>query len=207
MQFTTAWAKFILIFRFEFNDDRVTPVTIDQVLEDNYGGQSKYSNPETSNMTIRETNAYMLVYIRETYQEKVLKQVTKQDIPTHLIQRITNEKEISAAIEKQRSEQHLYMTVYTVTDSGFMMNRDTGFVSYNEDMHSYTESPVQQQQVLRAKTVGEFLMEYASNNDMDINNVKIWLFEKQQNFNAALRPSKLIPVESYNKSKIIFKNH
>lgn len=196
-----------MIFRFEFNDDRVTPTTIDQVLEDNYGGQSKYLNPETPNTTIRETNAYMLVYIRETYQDKVLKQVTKEDIPTHLIQCIEHEKELLAAVEKQKSEQHLYMTVYTVKDSGFMMNRGAGFVSYNEDMHSSSESPVQKQQVLRAKTVGEFLMEYTSNNDMDINNVKIWLFENQRNFNAPLRPSKLIPVESYKKSKIIFKNY
>lgn len=73
----------------KYDDDRVTPVTNREVLEDNYGGEAPNVNalmslrPHMKSMK-RFTNAYMLVYIRESDIDEVLNPMTNEDIPPHL---------------------------------------------------------------------------------------------------------------------------
>ena len=66
----TRWLK--------FDDDRVTPVTDHEVLEENYGGGM------LEGATKSFTNPYMLVYIREVAIDEVLAPLTERDTPTHL---------------------------------------------------------------------------------------------------------------------------
>ena len=73
----------------KFDDDRVTPVTDKEVLEDNFGGETPSGTPPDlqSNQDPamkRFTNAYMLVYIRESAMDEVLAPVTVDDTPAHL---------------------------------------------------------------------------------------------------------------------------
>ena len=78
----TKWLK--------YDDDRVTPVTDKEVLEDNYGGESTngYTPVQARNQQLRAikrfTNAYMLVYIRESRINDVLAPFTEADTPVHL---------------------------------------------------------------------------------------------------------------------------
>lgn len=77
----TRWLK--------FDDDRVTPVTDKEVLEENYGGESMLGLPQTVQRNQvrtlkRFTNAYMLVYIRECAISEVLAPFLPEDTPTHL---------------------------------------------------------------------------------------------------------------------------
>jgi ubiquitin carboxyl-terminal hydrolase 7 len=73
---------------FKFDDDRVTPVTDKEVLEDNYGGDMPNGlvpSQRTQARTLKKfTNAYMLVYIRETELDTVLAPFTEADTPSHL---------------------------------------------------------------------------------------------------------------------------
>jgi hypothetical protein len=75
-------------YRFKFDDDRVTPVMDKEVLEDNYGGEYQNANTITIRSTGRNhkrfTNAYMLVYIRESNVDEILSPVVPDDIPEHL---------------------------------------------------------------------------------------------------------------------------
>jgi len=76
----TRWLKFY--------DDRVTPVTDREVLE-NYGGEPLTGFvPQTLRNQVsavkRSTNAYVLVYIRETAIDEVLAPLTVEDVPPHL---------------------------------------------------------------------------------------------------------------------------
>ena len=71
------WLKFV--------DDRVTPATDKEVLEDNYGGEALNAlrrNQIRSNECF--TKAYMLVYIRESAIDEVLAPLTVDDTPAHL---------------------------------------------------------------------------------------------------------------------------
>ena len=77
----TRWLK--------FDDDRVTPVTDREVLEENYGGEMlnalvPQAQKQVTKAPKRTTNAYMLVYIREVAINEVLAPLTEQDTPTHL---------------------------------------------------------------------------------------------------------------------------
>ena len=76
-------------FRLKFDDDRVTPVTEKEVLEDNYGGEHSAISPPanirpTGKIGKRFTNAYMLVYIRASAVDEILAPVLESDIPEHL---------------------------------------------------------------------------------------------------------------------------
>jgi ubiquitin carboxyl-terminal hydrolase 7 len=80
---------------FKFDDDRVTPVTDKEVLEDNYGGDMLNgmvpAHQRTQARTLKKfTNAYMLVYIRETELDTVLAPFTEGDTPSHLSELSTN---------------------------------------------------------------------------------------------------------------------
>ena len=77
----TRWLK--------FDDDRVTPVTDREVLEENYGGEALNGlvSPMQRNQVRamkRFTNAYMLVYVRESAIDEVLAPWKDEDTPPHL---------------------------------------------------------------------------------------------------------------------------
>ncbi len=97
-------------YRLKFDDDRVTPVTTKEVYEDNFGGEyggggggttgthptptlpapnapPPALKPGMTNQMMklkRFTNAYMLVYIRESDLSWVQRPVTDADIPEYL---------------------------------------------------------------------------------------------------------------------------
>jgi ubiquitin carboxyl-terminal hydrolase 7 len=52
-------------------------------MEDNYGGEVISTKPGGKNFK-RFTNAYMLVYVKESTIDEILAPVTKDDIPEHL---------------------------------------------------------------------------------------------------------------------------
>lgn len=75
-----------------FDDDRVVPVTDREVLEDNFGGESLGPNgaahppakPPLKGAMKRFTNAYMLVYIRESKVSEILGSISTEQVPEHL---------------------------------------------------------------------------------------------------------------------------
>jgi len=72
-----------------FNDDRVTPVTDREVVDENYSGEpSKVVPHAQSNRALvmeRSTNANVLVYIRNTAADELTALLTKEDTPPHLV--------------------------------------------------------------------------------------------------------------------------
>ncbi|CAO0799162.1 unnamed protein product [Mucor circinelloides] len=179
---------------FEFNDERVTPAALDEVFEANYGGQSKHAKKFK---TKRETNAYMLVYIRESSQDQVLAPVTIDDIPHHLLERFENEKKLMKAIVKERAEQHLYMTVFIVTDTGFLLNNSVGFIDLLPQSNYH---PYQKTRWLRTMTVGDFLQQYTAADNRNINYTRVWIINYRRRFERGrLQPGFLIPTEEYHR--------
>lgn len=74
---------------YKFDDDKVTKATIREVFEDAFGGEYKTSLVHQRTMQrkqpiMRQMNAYMLVYMRESRLDDVLTPVTKDDTPQHL---------------------------------------------------------------------------------------------------------------------------
>jgi ubiquitin carboxyl-terminal hydrolase 7 len=78
---------------YKFDDDRVTPVTDREVSEDNFGGELIINGAVVNGGgkglggkggMKRFTNAYMLVYVRESAAADILAPITQVDTPTHL---------------------------------------------------------------------------------------------------------------------------
>ena len=91
------WGPLLCLYRasdassrwLKFDDDRVTPVTDREVLEENFGGEVLNGVPPTLQRNQvrsmkRFSNAYMLVYIREAATEDVLPPFKEEDTPAHL---------------------------------------------------------------------------------------------------------------------------
>lgn len=72
----------------KFDDDVVSKCTKQEAIEHNYGGQD-----EDMSMAVKHcTNAYMLVYIRDSEMENVLQKVTGDDIPQEVRNYLQKEK-------------------------------------------------------------------------------------------------------------------
>ncbi|CAH2236828.1 jg8579 [Pararge aegeria aegeria] len=99
----------------KFDDDVVSRCTKQEAIEYNYGGHD-----DDLSLTVRHcTNAYMLVYIRDSQLKTVLQEVTQADIPTELSERLAEEKRIETIRRKERNEAHLYMNVNVVLEEAF----------------------------------------------------------------------------------------
>ncbi|KAJ8938767.1 hypothetical protein NQ318_009122 [Aromia moschata] len=99
----------------KFDDDVVSRCTKQEAIEHNYGGHD-----EDMNMTVKHcTNAYMLVYIRDSELQNVLQEVTDADIPSELADRLAEEKRMEQVRRKERNEAHLYMTINVLLEDSF----------------------------------------------------------------------------------------
>nr|CAD7593066.1 unnamed protein product [Timema genevievae] len=82
----------------KFDDDVVSRCTKAEAIDHNYGGH----DDDTNNMTVKHcTNAYMLVYIRDSELKNVLQEVTEDDIP----QEGNKEVEMEEEGDKEQREQ------------------------------------------------------------------------------------------------------
>ncbi|KAI3856937.1 hypothetical protein MKX03_012345, partial [Papaver bracteatum] len=89
---------------FKFNDELVTKEDIKRVLEEQYGGEGRFSN------------AYMLVYIRESNRDEIICNVDEKDIAEQLRIRLKKEQEEKEHKKKKKAEAHLYATIKVARD-------------------------------------------------------------------------------------------
>lgn len=98
----------------KFDDDVVSVCSKTEAISNNFGG----TEDETSKHC---TNAYMLVYIRQN--SDVLEPVTEESIPSELVERLKEEKRQETLRRKERTDQHLYLTINAYTECSFMGHR------------------------------------------------------------------------------------
>ncbi|RCI04918.1 hypothetical protein CU098_011576 [Rhizopus stolonifer] len=163
---------------FKFDDDRVVPCSMREVLEDNFGGE----HPGLANIRPhgrpmnRFTNAYMLVYVRESLLDQVLAPVTETDIPAHVAERIQTEERLRELRRKEKEEQHLYIKALIADDDTFRANTSFDFANFDEkenDVHVY--------KVRKAQTFGEFKQEMAEKIQLKPSEFRFWIMVNRQN--------------------------
>jgi len=168
---------------FKFDDDRVIPSRLKEVLEENYGGEQLgmpgvNMRPNGRPMN-RFTNAYMLVYIRECMLDQVLAPVTEQDIPRHLGERLEEEARIREQRRKDKEEQHLYMKAFIADDNTFRANTEFDFANFDEK--DSTESCPYLSRILKNQTFGDFKQEIATGLNLPPSGFRLWLMVNRQN--------------------------
>ncbi|CAB5376644.1 unnamed protein product [Rhizophagus irregularis] len=167
---------------FKFHDDRITRVVDKEVLEDNYGDEYLNANiikVRSTKIHKRFTNAYMLVYIRESHVDEILSPVVPEDIPEHLQKRLEQERAIEEQKRKEMEERHLYLTVKIVTTEKFKVHQ--GFDLANFDDRQYPLSEVYVYKILKSDAYRSF-KDFASRNfNIPPERVRFWVFVNRQN--------------------------
>jgi len=183
----TRWLK--------YDDDRVTPVTDREVLEENYGGEM--SNGLVANQQrnqVRQlkrfTNAYMLVYIRESAIDDVLPPFTEKDTPAHLKARLEEERQASEAKKREREEQHLYLTARVITDKTFSNHQGFDLATF-DDKNAPMSQDLPSFRVLKTDTYANFKSIVAQALHYPESHIRLWVLVNRQN--KTIRPDTHIP--------------
>lgn len=173
---------------FKFDDDRVTPVTDKEVLEDNYGGEllngvAAHQRTQARHMK-KFTNAYMLVYVRETALDSVLAPFVEGDTPAHLKARLDAEREQQEAKRREKDEQHLYLTAKVITDDIFSRHQGFDLASFDDKNLPATELPTFR--VLKNENFITFKQRIAAWFKVPEREFRLWVLVNRQN--KTIRP-------------------
>ncbi|EPQ30594.1 uncharacterized protein PFL1_02118 [Pseudozyma flocculosa PF-1] len=181
---------------FKFDDDRVTPVTDREVLEDNFGGE--ISNGHLGGQIgarapvramKRFTNAYMLVYVRESQIDEVLRPLAPEDTPAHLRERLEDERMQLEARKREREEQHLYLTVKLITEDTFRGHQGFDLATFEERNLPATELPTFR--VLKNELYLNFKSKIAAQYNLPEESIRMWVLVNRQN--KTVRPDTVVP--------------
>ena len=95
---------------YRFDDERVTKVKEKQAVEEQFGGLEHNQHPgHTPQWKMPKiSNAYMLVYVRESALPEINVEVSADDIAQHLRRTLEKEQEEKARKKQERLEAHLY---------------------------------------------------------------------------------------------------
>ncbi|XP_046819841.1 ubiquitin carboxyl-terminal hydrolase 7 isoform X2 [Vespa crabro] len=171
----------------KFDDDVVSRCTKQEAIEHNYGGQD-----EDMSMAVKHcTNAYMLVYIRNSELENVLQEVKEEDIPQELVERLQEEKRLEQIRRKERSEAPLFMTINVLLEDSF--DGHQGNDLYDPEHASYRVFRVRKQ-----GTVHEFLELLSDSLRYPIEQIRVWPFSIRTN--QTCRPTLIEPEADLQKS-------
>ncbi|KAL0417529.1 UNVERIFIED_CONTAM: Ubiquitin carboxyl-terminal hydrolase 12, partial [Sesamum radiatum] len=178
---------------YKFDDERVTKEDMTKALNELYGGEE--TNPGINNAPFkftRHSNAYMLVYIRESDKDKILCDIDERDISEDIKERLKREQKEKELKKKEKAEAHMYMTVKVVTDEDFaeQIGKDICF-----DLVDHAK--VKSFRVHKLKSFHTFKEEIASEFRAPVYFQRFWLWAKRQN--QTHRPSRPLTLleESY----------
>ncbi|CAL1386879.1 unnamed protein product [Linum trigynum] len=166
---------------FKFDDERVTKEDIKRALEEQYGGEEELpqTNPGFNNSPFKFTkysNAYMLVYIRESDKEKIICNVDEKDIAEHLRIRLKKEQEEKEQKRKEKSEAHLY-TIIKVARSEDLLEQIGKDIYFDLVDHDKVRSfRIQKQMPFTL-----FKEEVAKEFGVPVQCQRFWLWAKRQN--------------------------
>ncbi|KAK7306657.1 hypothetical protein VNO77_44609 [Canavalia gladiata] len=166
---------------YKFDDERVTKEDNKRALEEQYGGEEELpqTNPGFNNTPFKFTkysNAYMLVYIRESDKDKIICNVDEKDIAAHLRERLKKEQEEKEHKKKEKAEAHLYTIIKVARDEDLaeQIGKDIYFDLVDHDK-------VRSFRVQKQMTFNLFKEEVAKEFGIPVQFQRFWLWAKRQN--------------------------
>ncbi|PKY24462.1 cysteine proteinase [Rhizophagus irregularis] len=164
---------------FKFDDGRVTPVMDSEVL-DSYGGEFPDANSisaiDPTDKRSRSTNAYMLIYIRESSINEILSPVIPEDIPDHLQRRSEEERAFDFIIKIVTAEKFKYHQGFDIANFEYPIS----------DIYTYKTT--------KNKTYEVFKKNISRTFKIPLEQMRFWYFVNRRN--GTIRPDSPIP-ESY----------
>ncbi|KAK7111658.1 ubiquitin carboxyl-terminal hydrolase 7-like isoform X1 [Littorina saxatilis] len=152
----------------KFDDDVVSRCAKQEAIDNNYGGHD-------DDLTVKHcTNAYMLVYIRESELSAVLQPVNECDIPETLVNRLSEERRLETQKRKERNEAHLYMSVQVLVEDDFCGHQ-------GNDLYDGDKVNVRTFKVKKLSTLMEFMETLSENLKYPVRQLRPWPFHCRQN--------------------------
>ncbi|XP_042049768.1 ubiquitin C-terminal hydrolase 12-like isoform X2 [Salvia splendens] len=183
---------------FKFDDERVTKEDMKRALEEQYGGEEELpqTNPGFNNSPFKFTkysNAYMLVYIRESDTDKIICNVDEKDIAEHLRIRLKKEQEEKEQKRQEKAEAHLYTIIKVAQDEDLVhqIGKDIYFDLVDHDK-------VRQFRIQKQLTFNSFKEEVAKEFGIPVQFQRFWVWAKRQNH--TYRPNRPLTPQEENQS-------
>ncbi|XP_057843456.1 ubiquitin C-terminal hydrolase 13 isoform X3 [Cryptomeria japonica] len=177
---------------FKFDDERVTKEDMKKALEEQYGGEEELpqTNPGFNNTPFKFTkysNAYMLVYIRESDRDKIICNVDEKDIAEHLRVRLKKEQEEKEQKRKEKAEAHLYTIIKVARDEDLseQIGKDIFFDLVDHDK-------VRSFRIQKQTLFTVFKEEVAKEFGIPVQFLRFWFWAKRQNH--TYRPNRPLSV-------------
>ena len=170
---------------YKYDDDRVTKCTMNEVLEENYGGDIPQINGRPDRQSFAKTyakranNAYMLVYLRKSRLDKILCPVEVADIPSHIERKIIEERAELDRKRKEREEQHLYINVHVMSDLTFKEHQTFDLVSTEPQANDPAAAKVHR--IRRSMRLSEFAITVGQELGVSGDQVRFWVIVGRQN--------------------------
>lgn len=166
---------------YKFDDERVTKEDLKRALEEQYGGEEELpqTNPGFNNTPFKFTkysNAYMLVYIRESDKDKIICDVDEKDIAEHLRIRLKKEQEEKEDKRRYKAQAHLYTIIKVARDVD--LREQIGKEIYfdlidHEKVHSF--------RIQKQTPFNLFKEEVAKEFGIPVQFQRFWIWAKRQN--------------------------
>lgn len=177
---------------YRFDDDRVTRATKKEALDDNFGGEyanlngvNGARNPYTRTFSNKKSNnAYMLVYIRESRQDDVLRTEEEVEPPSHLERKLAEERALLEKRRREREEAHLYMSVQVATEDNFRSYQGFDIVQWNAEPNT-PQAPTSYK-LLKTTTLQDLTQMIAEDMQVDPELCRPWVMVNRQN--GTVRP-------------------
>jgi len=128
---------------YRYDDERVIPVTLADVLEENFGGEYSPASAGQNGLLSatrlsrhaaqwkRFTSAYMLVYFRESALDEILAPITADDVPLHVVRTVAAEREEAMRVKREKDEEHLFITVKVIDVETFRHHEGVDLASFD----------------------------------------------------------------------------
>ncbi|KAL7584198.1 ubiquitin C-terminal hydrolase 13 [Lactuca sativa] len=178
----------------KFDDERVTKEDMKRALDEQYGGEEELpqANPGFNNSPFKFTkysNAYMLVYIRESDKDKIICNVDEKDVAEHLRIRLKKEQEEKEQKKKEKAEAHLYTVIKVARDENLHEQ-----IGKNIFFDLVDHEKVRSFRIQKQISFALFKEEVAKEWGIPVQCQRFWLWAKRQNH--TYRPNRpLTPLE------------
>ncbi|XVE75807.1 hypothetical protein DITRI_Ditri12bG0121700 [Diplodiscus trichospermus] len=166
---------------YKFEDERVTKEDMKRALEEQYGGEEELpqTNPGFNNTPFKFTkysNAYMLVYIRESDKDKIICNVDEKDIAEHLRIRLKKEQEEKEDKRRYKAQAHLYTIIKVARDEDLQeqIGKDIYFDLVDHDK-------VRSFRIQKQTPFHVFKEEVSKEFGIPVQYLRFWIWAKRQN--------------------------
>lgn len=176
---------------FKFDDERVSPASEKEALNQNYGESSQDNMDESMEINYsrlkrevmyaknhkKYTNAYMLVYLKESERDELLEPLSiEEDVPEHLISSIERENTHLENLKKERIESSKFIDVRILTDEVIEKHYGHGIASTRGDQEPSDLCFI----FKRENTIGSLREFVADKLDLNPEKFRLWVTSQRQ---------------------------